>query len=49
MQVKWECGRVTASRRGVWQVVRIISDEVSIGTVFTLSKEGVWGNNKGYA
>ena len=49
MQVKWGVGRVTAGRRGVWQVVKIISFEVWIGTGFSLSKEGEWGNNGGHA
>ena len=49
MQVKWGVGRVTAGRRGVWQVVKIISFEVWIGTGFSLSKGGEWGNNGDHA
>ena len=49
MQVKWGVGRVTAGRRGVWQVVKIISFEVWIGTGVSLSKGGEWGNNGDHA
>jgi hypothetical protein len=38
-----------AGRGGVWQLVRIISGEVLIGTGFSLSKEWEWGNSRSHA